>query len=209
MSVTVRRPCADSIFVWRFEMLPFASTMSLPCTRPILTSSLSIDRALVSPPFSVIVRLIMRPRSDGRSGAVAGSRMLPSFVCGGLRGGSGGRRAGRGCGRSRRGSGGRGGRRRRGGAGRLGRGGRRGHHGGDRAAEDRHQAARRERDHARRDDRTRSDRHARQYTISAMIGNMTRNAFLRAAIVTIGVAGGSLVGGGTGRAARAAAPKYY
>src|SRR5215203_4617825 len=44
-------------------MFPLGITMSLPCTRPMTTSSLSNDSALVSPPFSVIVSLIMGPRT--------------------------------------------------------------------------------------------------------------------------------------------------
>ncbi len=44
---------------WRFETFPFASTMSLPETRPIVISSLSKVSSLGSPPFSVSVSLII------------------------------------------------------------------------------------------------------------------------------------------------------
>jgi len=47
--------------VCRFEMFPFASTMSLPETRPIVISSLSKVSTLGSPPFSVSVSLIIDP----------------------------------------------------------------------------------------------------------------------------------------------------
>ena len=47
--------------VCRFEMFPFASTMSFPVTRPIVISSLSKVSTLGSPPFSVSVSLIIDP----------------------------------------------------------------------------------------------------------------------------------------------------
>src|SRR5690242_20644286 len=96
MSDTVSCPADDSIFVCRLEMLPFDRTMSFPCTLPIITSLLSNESALVSPPFSVIVSLIMRPRRDGRPAGEAGSRtaVFPGSGRGGSRdlpaGGAGG-----------------------------------------------------------------------------------------------------------------------
>src|SRR5258706_7851465 len=52
-----------------FETLPFGSTMSLPDTRPMVTSSLSKESAFGSPPFSVMVSLIMQPRGQEWSAA--------------------------------------------------------------------------------------------------------------------------------------------
>src|SRR5438105_138775 len=46
-------PSLSTIRECRFDTLPFGKMMSLPCTRPIVTSGLSNSRRFCSPPFSL------------------------------------------------------------------------------------------------------------------------------------------------------------
>src|SRR5260370_26324436 len=81
-SITSRTPFLATRRVCRFEMFPLGRTMSLPETRPMDTSSLSNVRERGSPPFSVIVSLIMKPRRGLASRSAGGRYSAP---CGGAR----------------------------------------------------------------------------------------------------------------------------
>src|SRR3954470_18565507 len=48
-------PSLSTMREWRLETLPLGRMMSLPCTRPIVTSGLSNSSRFDSPPFSLIV----------------------------------------------------------------------------------------------------------------------------------------------------------
>jgi hypothetical protein len=45
-------PSLSTMRAWRFDTLPFGNTMSLPCTRPMVTSGLLNTMRRCSPPFS-------------------------------------------------------------------------------------------------------------------------------------------------------------
>ena len=54
-STTKKRPSCFTTREWRFDTLPLLSTMSLPGTRPTVTSSRSKSMRLGVPPFSVTI----------------------------------------------------------------------------------------------------------------------------------------------------------
>src|SRR5215470_7135150 len=59
-------PSLSTMREWRLETLPLGRMMSLPCTRPIVTSGLSNSSRFCSPPFSFTT--IANIRSSAPSG---------------------------------------------------------------------------------------------------------------------------------------------
>src|SRR3990172_6078565 len=64
---------------WRLETFPLGRMMSLPWTRPIVTSGLSKSNRRCSPPFSVMMTVNISPDGSRLGFTVQGCENVPDF----------------------------------------------------------------------------------------------------------------------------------